>query len=181
MTIGGRLNPSTQQSLPGLFAPDPIPSETLGDARDRLMGMLDEGARCPCCDKFARRYRRRFNSTMTRSLIWLVREWQDSGRGWVDVPKIAPRSIVRSNQLPTVRWWGLAERPANTDDPRLKHSGLWRPTESGIEFALRRAKIPPIAVTYDGTVERLEGRPVGVDETLGVKFNYAEIMSGAAQ
>ena len=32
--------------------------------------------------------------------------------------------LVRSNQLPTIRWWNLAQRPKDTNDPDLKHSGV---------------------------------------------------------
>jgi len=178
---------SDQISLSELFGfdkPNPTSNptskfETLSVARDWLQDNLNDGVRCPCCDKFARRYRRKFNATMSRSLIWLVREWQASGETWVDVPKIAPRTIVRSNQLPTIRWWGMAERPVNTDNPDLKHSGLWRPTEKGVSFALRQIKVPSTAITYDGNVESLEGDLVSIEDSLGVKFCYADLMSGA--
>lgn len=145
-------------------------------AREKLMESLDDGARCPCCGKFARRYRRKFNSTMAKSLIWLVATSRNSDGDWVDVPKAAPRAIVRSNQLPTVRWWGMAERPDNEDNPDLKHSGLWRPTEKGIAFVRLEIKVPSTAVTYDGAVEALNGDPINLLDALGEKFSYADIM-----
>jgi hypothetical protein len=94
----------------------------------------------------------------------------------VDVPKAAPRWVVRSNQLPTVRWWGLVERPVNTDSSR-KHSGLWRPTERGVQFAHKMIQVPEQAVTYNGVVEGLVGDPLWITDTLGTKFDYGDLMS----
>ena len=147
---------------------------TLAEARLAVLENREKGITCPCCDKFARSYRRKFNATMTRSLIWLVRSWKNT-QTWVDVPSTAPRWLVRSNQLPTVRWWDLIERCPN-DNPEVKHSGLWRPTQKGLEFAYKRIKIPAKALTYDGKVIALEGDLVTIEDTLGTKFDYAELM-----
>lgn len=150
--------------------------DSLDDAIAYVQAHLDDGVTCPCCQKFARRYRRKFNATMARSLIWLVRSWEDNGKNWVDVPKTAPRWLVRSNQLPTVRWWDMVERPYNTDSTK-KHSGLWRPTERGVEFAHKRLRVPEQAVTYNGEVEGLVGDSIWITDALGTKFDYSEIMS----
>tara|TARA_Y100000310_G_C20386905_1_gene670870 strand:+ start:274 stop:735 length:462 start_codon:yes stop_codon:yes gene_type:complete len=147
----------------------------LSEARKELRDNLDDGIRCPCCDKYARRYRRRFNSTMARSLIWLVRASKNPPM-FVDVPKYGPRELVRSNQLPTVRWWGMVERE-ESGNPDLKHSGLWRPTIAGISFAMCERMVESTAVTYDGELEALEGELISIDDALGKKFSYAEIMS----
>jgi hypothetical protein len=150
----------------------------LSEARKELRDNLDDGIRCPCCDKYARRYRRRFNSTMARSLIWLVRASKNTRVDWpmfVDVPKYGPRELVRSNQLPTVRWWGMVEREGN-QNPELKHSGMWRPTSAGISFAMDECMVESTAVTYDGELEALEGELISIDDALGKKFSYAEIM-----
>lgn len=160
---------------------DKVPSvesgSTLEESIEYVMSNLDDGVRCPCCAKYARRYRRTFNSTMARSLIWLVREWFRLNKsGWVDVPKVGPRWMVKSNQLPTVRWWGMVERPSDSGDSALKHSGLWRPTELGVRFAMRHVRVLSKAVTYDGEVEGLEGVEISVVDALGKKFDYSELM-----
>jgi len=150
-------------------------SESLDEARKKLYTQLDEGSICPCCDQYARRYRRKFNSTMARSLIWLVQEWRNSDLPWVDVAKTAPRWLVKSNQLPTVRWWGLVQRPIS-DDPTRKHLGLWQPTKKGALFASNLIKLPSHAVTYRGEVEDLVGDLVNIQDALGKHFDYSEIM-----
>ncbi len=153
------------------------PEYLLQDARDYVKNNLDDGIICPCCNKYTRRYKRKFNSTMARSLLWLVKTYlNNKPYNFIDVPKDGPRWLVRSNQLATIRWWDLAQRPINEDNPDLKHSGLWKPTEKGINFVFRRIRIPEVAVTYDGNLQELSGNLVSIEDTLGTKFSYAEIM-----
>jgi hypothetical protein len=177
--------------LPGqtmLFGPVPEPAveewnkeKTLADAKRELFNAMDDGTRCPCCDKYVRRYRRKFNSSMARALIWLHKESekrtnpQDLYPAWVDVPALAPRWLVRTNQLPTVRWWGMIERHPMTKSDK-KHSGLWRPTRLGGQFVVLGVRVPSTVVTYNGEPAGFEGDPTTIRESLGTKFDYAELM-----
>jgi hypothetical protein len=156
--------------LEGLFE-----SMTLQEARQLVQRNIESGIVCPCCRKYARAYSRNFNGTMAKGLIWLVQQWSIH-QTWIDVPKTAPRWLVRSNQLPTVRWWGLAKRPAESRNSTLKHSGLWEPTQKGIDFVLKKIKIPLQARTYDGKVTDLVGKEVSIVDTLGIKFDYLQLM-----
>ena len=153
-----------------------IGSITLKQARRDLMDGLDEGLRCPCCAKYARRYRRPFNSTMAGSLCWLVATSEKTTGGWVHVPSTAPRWVLASNQLPTLRWWGLVERSDEDLEPRLKHHGMWRPTPKGIDFAWGRVSVPLKVVTYDGAQTGYEGEEVFIRELKGKNFDYEAIM-----
>ena len=148
----------------------------LSDARKEVMAALDEGIICPCCDKYVRQYKRKFNSTMARSLMWLVQTHMNIDDDWVNVPYIAPRWLVQTNQLPTVRWWGLIERHPNTDSA-TKHSGLWRPTQSGIDFAYKKSKIIASAITYNGNVTGFTGDEITIEDALGETFDYSEMMA----
>jgi hypothetical protein len=154
----------TEGSRPALFK----------DVKESFESKLDAGAKCPCCTKFAKRYPRKLNSSMARALIWMVIEFTGD---WIDMPIRSPRWIQRTKQFPTLRWWGLVERRPNTD-PDTKHSGFWRPTEAGIDFANNETEVPQTAVTYDGVLLHLEGPMIDVREALGTKFNYADLMRG---
>tara|TARA_R110000868_G_scaffold140583_1_gene356351 strand:+ start:15896 stop:16366 length:471 start_codon:yes stop_codon:yes gene_type:complete len=137
----------------------------------------DKGGHCPCCERWGRIYKRPINETMARAVIWLMRTQAGSG-GWVDVPNKGPRWLVRSNQLPTLRWWGLVER-LGTDDPDQKHSGLWRPTEKGILFAHGRIRVPKFAYSYNNDVVDMSyDELIWVHDCFGKKFSYAETMDG---
>jgi len=169
----------------------PDPDEiSVREARTLIEDNLDDGLRCPCCSKWVKRYKRKINASMSRSLIWLVRAALGTGSPllpayssgksyWVDVPNTAPKWLLRTNQLPTLAWWGLVERMPKDATPEhnsTKHSGLWKPTQKGIDFAKRKITVPLAAVTYNGAVEWLEGPEVLITDCLGEKFDYKEIM-----
>jgi len=134
-----------------------------------------DGGTCPCCSRWGKVYPRNINETMARSLIWLCNA--PSKNGWVDVPSHAPRWIVRSNQLPTLRWWELVERAHSTDEKK-KHSGLWRPTELGRSFAEGKIAIPKTVYTYAGEREKYGEATVFIRECFGSHFSYQEVMLG---
>ena len=135
-----------------------------------------KGGHCPCCDRWGKIYSRKFNATMARSLIWLVSQRQQPGSdGWCDVPRIAPLEILRTNQLPTCRWWDLCERRP-TDDSKVKHSGWWRATDRGVEFATGRRAIPLEVLTYDGNVLDFGDEHVRIQDTFDTPFDYEQVM-----
>jgi len=146
-------------------------------ARDQLYDeILDEGCYCPCCDRYARAYARAINHTMARALIWLCREYRRTGE-WVDVPKTAPRWLVRSNQLPTLKYWGLVQRKPN-NDPAKKCSGLWRPTPRGRRFAGSRIRLRKKALVYNDRVLEYQGEFISVVDALAHHFDYRELWEG---
>jgi len=132
-----------------------------------------DGGHCPVCDRWGKIYARGINKTMARSLIWLFFAKQEDG--WVDVPSSAPKWLVRSNQLPTLRWWGLVERRAN-DDPKNKHSGMWSVTKLGEKFVHGEISIPEKVFTYNGEVEGSSDKFIFIHECFGDYFDYQEIM-----
>jgi hypothetical protein len=109
---------------------------------------------------------------MAQSLVWLAN--QSAGGAWVDVPKTGPRWLVRSNQLPTLRWWGLVERRASEDNAK-KHSGLWRATEKGVLFAQNRLLVPKKVYTYNAEVEYFGKELVSIQDCTE-SFDYSAVM-----
>lgn len=49
-----------------------IGGNSIDDAKVAFQSKLDEGTTCPCCGRFAKRYRRKINSSMGASLVALV-------------------------------------------------------------------------------------------------------------
>lgn len=155
---------------------DLVDRANLAGFRDSWRATIErEGGRCPCCDRWGRVYGRHLNETMVRSLIWLVSASADP-EAWVNVPTLAPRWLVRSNQLATLRWWGLVERAPSTD-PEAKHSGMWRATPLGRDFVAERVAVPRTAFTYAGEVERLSEDFVFASDCFGSHFSYEETIS----
>jgi len=149
----------------------------LREAQTMWQEMIEgAGGDCPCCQRYGRIYERPFNSTMSKSLIWLANTNRVLDDGWVHVPTSAPKSVVRTNQLATARWWNLIERMPN-DDPKVKHSGMWRTTRKGRRFARGLNTIPSRVFTYNGEPIGYSDDAVGISETFETHFDYEQVMN----
>ena len=147
-------------------------SDTLAQAkREWDQTIKDKGGDCPCCGRFGKIYPRAVNKTMAKSLIWLA---GNKTGGWVNVPELAPRWLVRSNQLASLRWWGLVERnDENLGDE--KHSGYWRATPRGRLFAGDLIRIPKKVFTYAGVPTGFSEEHIRISEVIP-KFSYSDVM-----
>lgn len=154
---------------------------TLGWAREHVRDRLDEGVRCPCCGQMCKLYRRKLNSGMAATLCWLVsRHAQIPGETWTHVQKVAPRHVVRSNEIGKLVHWGLVQqRPSDdrTEAGLTRTSGLWRPTAMGVEFARGRILVPARVHLYDNRIHGWSAEQVSIHDALGSRFDYAELMA----
>ena len=91
------------------------------------------------------------------------------------MPSNAPAWMLRAQQLPTLRLWGLVEDfPKQT---RLASSGLWRATPLGIDFANNRTRVNKYVYVYNNTLLDKDGADISIIDALGDKYNYHEIMA----
>lgn len=149
--------------------------DTLTRARSKWADTIKgDGGKCPCCDRWGKIYARSINATMARSLIWLA--GREKHGIWVDVANDAPRWLVRSNQLPTLRWWGLVERAPN-DDPHKKHSGMWRATTKGRQFVHGMIQVPQKVFTYDGEPADWSDDLRFIADCFKDRFDYEAVMA----
>lgn len=131
-----------------------------------------DGGHCAVCRRWGKIYPRGINSTMAKSLIWIASKNSDE---WIDVPNTGPTWVLRSNQLPTLRWWDMVERNDSKASPENKHAGMWRATEFGRMFAQNKVTAPDKVFTYNGEVVAKSIRLIPITDCFGVKFNYREV------
>lgn len=151
-------------------------TETLEAARADLREHLlaGEAVPCPCCTQLAKIYRRRIHSTMARNLVAMYRTAPPDG--WVHVPTLVSSLGVRNGgDEGKLAHWGLIEAATERRDDGGK-SGWWKLTNLGRSFARNTVSVPKYAVLYDGNLQRLEGELVTVDDCLGERFDYRELM-----
>jgi len=155
-------------------------SGTLNSFRKYWRGMAEkDGGHCPVCDRWGKVYARILNKTMVKSLIWLCKEQQRTKYKWIDVPNTGPRFVIRSNQLPVLKSWGLVERcPKDAAEGGAKYSGLWRPTNKGWDFYHGNIKVPKKAFAYNDEIEGYSEEIVSIHECFDTYFNYREVMAG---
>lgn len=149
----------------------------LARLRSVWRGQIESGgSHCPVCDRWGKIYGRNINKTMAQSLIWLCHAEGDA-EGWVDVPAKAPRWVVQSNQLPTLKWWGLVERRGNDGKNKTKFSGMWRPTAKGLDFVHHGARIEKQVFTYNDEVQGYGTATVTLRDCFEDNFDYQSTMN----
>jgi len=148
--------------------------------KERFLRLVPKGLNCWLCGKWNHVDSRPLNWKMAISLLWIVREYESNGEEWVYCPD-GPQWFQRTKQHPTLKHWGLIERPAKNADseqnPKKKHSGFWRPTEKGIQFAQGRISVPERALIYKDECLGFEGEDVLIHGPLPPGFDYEKIMN----
>ncbi len=154
----------------------PYVSPTLAEARGDVMRMRGNGVVCPCCDSYCRVYRRKFHSEMARFLVTMVVRHRLDPR-WFHVREVvaggsgATKSSTDGSYL---AHWGLVEPKPKTSGE--KSSGLYRPTEKGAVFVDGRITVPSHIFLYNNQVEGWSDTQTTIQEALGNRFNYPELM-----
>lgn len=149
---------------------DPVPGQTVVEARRWLREHDEEGAICPCCTQLVRVYRRRIHATMASRLIRFYRRY---GLDYGSLPKLTLGGA--ESDFGKLRYWDLIEE-ADLERQDGGRAGWWRVTVAGEWWVQGLSRIPLHALIYDSRLLRLEGRRIGVVEALGKRFNYAELM-----
>jgi hypothetical protein len=152
------------------------PTTTIKEAKEWLIKNAQEGAVCPCCSQYVKIYKRKLNSGMARTLVWIVRS-TDSYE-WIEVAKKAPKYVLRSNEHGKLAHWGLVEQQPSTS-AKAKNSGIWRATPDGIEFVYKKIDVPSHVFLYNNKVLRFSDTRTTIEEALGKNFDYQELMKGA--
>jgi len=134
----------------------------------------DKGCDCPVCGQFVKVYKRKINSFMARQLIHMHKNY---GNGqWVHARNLVLGS-TSCGDLSKLSYWGLIQKqPHNEGDDGKKTSGFWRITDKGNEFAAGRGYVEAYAMVYNGRCLELTGEPVTIQQCLGDKFDYMELM-----
>jgi len=151
---------------------------SLDDAKTWLWTRVKKGAECPCCTQLAKVYKRRVNSSLALSLISLSK----LGDGWHHVSNILALSALRSptlsREFSIIRYWGLIDEKEVEEGVNSRTSGYWRITAKGQSFVAGQILIPRYAFIFDGRCLYLSEDTATIQECLGSKFNYADLMLG---
>ena len=107
---------------------------------------------------------------------------QDKGQ---DTPPVTPNQGTKeegsdAKELASEIVGGFAESMKESDDGVYvysKSTGLWRPTQAGIEFAHGRTKVSSIIYVFHNTIYGEEKPLVDIYECLGKNRSYDALMS----
>lgn len=149
--------------------------KTVAEVRAWIAKNAERGVRCPCCHGYCKVYPIHFVSQMAYTLIWMVRVFERNQR-WINIPKEAPKNIIGSRCYDKLTLWGLVEIKENTNTKK-RTSGIWRPTQKGIDFVHRKITVSAVTYEYRGMIITASARQVDVVETLKKKWDYQELMN----
>ena len=135
-----------------------------------------EGGHCVVCERWGKTYKHEITRARVRALLWLCSAPSDAD-GWLDVPNTAPRWLVRTNSMSTLKFWGLIERKPVDKKSKTKHSGMWRPTQLGQDFARGLASVPKEVYTYNDSLRGISSAMVKVTDCFDSVFDYQETMN----
>jgi len=150
---------------------------SLSEAREIVRDNRDEGITCPCCDQFAKVYKRTITSTMARWLIRLVKNYEEEGK-YYSVSEPWSLSINKgTGDVAKLAMWKLIEsKPRDDNDTTRRTSGRWKPTREGFAFVYGRIRISRYALVYNAKLLGYDGHEISIKDALGDRFNYTELM-----
>lgn len=159
-------------------------NEAIIEARKQLFAEAEtsNGSICPCCERFTKIYKRKFNKPMAESLLWLFTKNYEFNElktyEYFSIGNDAPRHVVRNGgSLASCKWWDLVEQKENEDS--AKHtSGMWRITNRGVRFIRGEIQIVGHIKTYNKEKIFEFDTQTTFIESLGRPFNYTELMQG---
>lgn len=150
---------------------------TISEARRYLKQNVEKGVDCPCCNQFAKVYKRRINVVMSRTLIRLYHLYQQNPLYHHVKEIVSGISDTGTNDFSKLLYWGLIEEkvkdPTNT---KTRTSGYWRISQKGIDFVLNKISVPSYCYVYNGEAYQFSDEYTNIEKTLDKKFNYVNLM-----
>lgn len=130
-----------------------------------------EEAICPVCDRFAKVYRKQIHTGLALQLIRMFKK----GDEYVHTSYLIPPGNAGSSDFGQAKHWGFIE--AKPHEPGVtKTSGWWKLTTSGKRFIAGADGASKYALVYNDEVLKFEGDIIFIQDCLGNKFNYTELM-----
>lgn len=87
-----------------------------------------------------------------------------------------PGAVRNTGDITKLRYWNLIEEDLRVREDGSKRAGYWKITELGREFAEGKVAVQSHAKVFNAKCYGLEGEPISIQDALGNKFNYDELM-----
>ena len=137
---------------------------TLRQARDHMTERFDEGTKCPCCGQFVKRYKRKLNSGMARTLIQMFKHHPDR---YIDVkPFLLNHGYKNSHDWTLLKHWGILT---------VREDGKYKITQMGRNFLSGFPTHSHIYMYNNKMMGFAEGQTT-ISAALGEPFDLTELM-----
>lgn len=152
---------------------------SLAQAREYVQEHREEGVHCPCCDQFAKAYRRALPSASAVVMMAIRRR---SATEYVHLPPILDTltgTAAQGGYGTFSHHWGLIEQMPGERDDGSNRVGWWRLTEDGLDFVNDNLRVSKFALVYNNQCFGFDGPLIGIRQALGTKFDYRDLMDGS--
>jgi len=161
-------------------SPFRVEGASLEEAREFLRRNAEAGVACPCCGQFAKVYKRKLNSQMARFLVRLyAMDRRRKKKRWFHAREIVGGTDKASSDGTYLEHWRMIEAKPKEDGDTGRTSGMWGITESGRAFVEGRIDANRHVVLYNNELLDWSEETVTLQEALGDKFDYIELMKEA--
>lgn len=136
----------------------------------------DAGYTCPHCGQYCKRYYRHFNSNMAIALIVLYRNLD---KGFVHLENLMKEAgYKRCGDASYLRHYRLIEKKEGKREDGSPRNGMYKITGAGIMFVEGKTKVKKKYIIYNNKHEGFEGDEITIQDALGTKFDYRQLMDG---
>lgn len=165
----------------------------LGDRRPlsvavkKMQEQLEAGdtSTCPCCGQITKIYKRKLGGAMARGLIQLYHGFRNQKEPapihiaeFFQSLKNAPSSAKGGGDVAKLRYWKLLRRIVGEREDGSNRVGLYTMTKRGRAFVEGEIKVASHVHIYNGVVVGWSDTQIGIEQAIGKKFNYRELMAG---
>ena len=147
---------------------------TLEEAKEQMIANAEDGAPCPCCGRLVKLYKRKLHSEMAAFLCRLVGRWLVDPK-YYSTRELCPATSKSSTDGSYLVHWGLVEKEPAQNSSGGK-AGMYRPTAEGVAFAQRKTSVLSHIHMLCGDVIGFGPKRITIDQALGDKFDYYELM-----
>lgn len=142
----------------------------------QLLFPLDckKGYQCECCKQRVQTYSRKFNANMAYALIFM---YNNRDSGFIKVEEEMRKSgKMRSGDFTYLRWYWLIEPMQEKREDGSSRNGYYRITTRGIMFVEGQLKVNERFLMFNNACQGFEGNEITIEQALGKKFNFNELM-----
>lgn len=150
--------------------------ETTVILREQLKDdMKPDGTHCPVCKQFCKEWCKSIVSTSAAELCRLVSMYKGQPIHHDDFAV-----VKKDRNFSQLDLWGLIV-PASNQDTSKRASGMWSPTQLGVDFVLGRVTLKKYITTFNNVVVDNPPGTADVDidiyDALQQKYDHAKLMS----
>lgn len=143
-------------------------------AQPDLFMDYDNGFYCKCCGSYNKRYRRKFNSNMAVALIAL---YKNIGGVYVHLESfLAGKGLKRCGDASYLRFYRFLDKKAEKREDGSNRNGFYKITGLGCLFVEGKVTATETFLILHNRLEGFEGKEITIQDALGNKFNYNELM-----